>query len=163
VFLPFKKIIIFLIKFLIKNHKFFIKFYLAKNNKIGVPDTYSFNIDPRISQSAFSSSTELTSRDSSMVMVNDTVSIRQSNIGTATKDFNLTQRNMSLNAGTSIDKVLDYAIRNSDYIQNQMAIPDGIDPQAYLQQRSQNENQPLNCVRQMGTFRKFRSADWQEY
>lgn len=117
---------------------------LAKNNKIGVPDTYSFNIDPRISQSAFSSSTELTSRDSSMVLVNDTVSIRQSNIGNATKDFNLTQRNMSLNAGTSIDKVLDYAIRNSDYVQNQMAIPDGVDPQAYLQQRAQNENQPLN-------------------
>jgi len=117
---------------------------LATNNKVGVPDTYNFNIDPQIAQSAFNTSGGLASRDTGMCMVNDTVSIHQSNLGSATKDFNISRRNMSFGAGTSIDKVLDYSIRNSDYIQNQMAIPDGVDPQAYLQQKAQNANQPLN-------------------
>ena len=116
---------------------------LAKDNKVGVPDSFNFDIDPKIAQSSLTS--ELNSaRDTAMAMVNDTVSIRQGNLGSATKDFNAIKSNMSINAGTSIDKVIDYAVRNSSFIQDQMAIPDGIDPQAYLQQKAQNAAQPLN-------------------
>jgi len=117
---------------------------LSNNNKIGVPDTYNFNIHPSIAQSSLNPEGALSSRDSSMVDLSNTASIRQSNLGAATKDFNPAQRTMAINAGTSIDKVLDYSIRNSDYIQKQMAIPDGVDPQAYLQQKAANANQPLN-------------------
>ena len=116
---------------------------LANDNKVGVPDSFNFDIDPTIAQASLTS--ELNSaRDTAMAMVNDTVSIRQGNLGSATKDFNAIKSNMSINAGTSIDKVIDYAVRNSSYIQDQMAIPDGVDPQAYLQQKAQNASQPLN-------------------
>ena len=117
---------------------------LAQNNKIGVPDTYSFNIDPLIAQSSFNAGKALSARDSSMASVNNTNSIRQSNLGNPASAFSSQTRTFSISAGTSIDKVVDYAIRNSDYVQNQMAIPDGVDPQTYLQQQAQNANQPLN-------------------
>ena len=117
---------------------------LTDNNKIGVPDTYNFNIDPKIAQSSFTSGKAASARDTSMVNTNDTNAIRQSNLGNPTSSFSPQTRTFSVNAGTSVDKVIDYAVRNSDYIQNQMAIPDGVDPQTYIQQKAQNSDQPLN-------------------
>jgi hypothetical protein len=117
---------------------------LSQDNKIGVPDTYNFNIDPVIAQSSFTSGKAVSARDTSMASTNDTNAIRQSNLGNPTSSFSSQSRTFSINAGTSVDKVVDYAIRNSDYIQNQIAIPDGVDPQTYLQQKSQNADQPLN-------------------
>jgi len=117
---------------------------LVKNNKIGVPDSYSFNVNPAIASSAFTSAGTLSPKDTSMANPIATSSIRQSNLGNATKDYNPQTRTFSVNAGTSIDKVIDYTMRQSDYIQNQITIPDGVDPQTYLQQKAQNANQPLN-------------------
>ena len=117
---------------------------LAKNNKIGVPDTYSFDIDPIIAQSGFTSAGTISPRDTGMANPLDTSSIRLSNLGQATTDFNAQTRTFSINAGTSIDRVIDYTMRNSGYIQNQINIPDGIDPQTYLQQKASTSNQPLN-------------------
>jgi hypothetical protein len=117
---------------------------LAKNNKIGAPDSYSFNIDPLIANSAFVSAGSMSAKDTSMANPNNTNSIRQSNTGQATKDFNAQTRTFSINAGTSIDKVIDNVMRQSSYIQDQIAIPDGVDPQTYLQQKSANSNKPLN-------------------
>ena len=120
---------------------------LVKNNKIGVPDTYAFNIDPTIADSALTSASTLSARDTSMANPLDTNSIRQSNLGTSTQDYNALTRTVGINAGTSIDKIIDNAVRNSDYIKNQIAIPDGVDPQAYLQQKAQQQDQPLNWYR----------------
>jgi len=117
---------------------------LAKNNKIGVPDSFTFNIDPQIAQSAFTSAAALSPRDTGMASTTNTNSVRQSNLGNATSVFNPQTRTFGINAGTSIDKVIDYAVRNSDYIKNQIAIPDGTDPQTYLQQQAATANQPLN-------------------
>jgi hypothetical protein len=117
---------------------------LSQDNKIGVPDTYNFNIDPLIAQSSFTAGKTVSARDTSMASTNNTNAIRQSNLGNPTSSFSSQSRTFSINAGTSVDKVVDYAIRNSDYIQNQIAIPDGVDPQTYLQQKTQNADQPLN-------------------
>jgi hypothetical protein len=117
---------------------------LVKNNKIGVPDTYAFNFDSAIASSPFTSSQNLSPRDTSMVDPANTNSIRQSNLGGASTDYNSQARTFSINAGTSIDKVIDYAMRNSDYIQNQIAVPDGSDPQLYLQQKDKLATQALN-------------------
>jgi len=141
---------------------------LANNNKIGVPDTYNFDLHPSIAQSSFTTGGALSPRDTSMVNPNNTTSIRQSNLGQPSKDFNTTSRTMSINAGTSIDKVIDYVVRNSDYIQNQMAIPDGVDPQTYLQQKAQNANQPLNWYKivptvTVGQFDPIRNINAKNY
>lgn len=117
---------------------------LANNNKIGVPDTYNFNIDPLIAGAAFVGASTLSAKDTSMANPSNTNSIRQSNTGQATKDFNPQTRTFSINAGTSIDKVIDNVMRQSSYIQDQIAIPDGVDPQTYLQQKAANETKPLN-------------------
>jgi len=117
---------------------------LAENNKIGVPDSYSFNIDPLIAGSTFVGAAALSAKDTSMANPNNTNSIRQSNTGQATKDFNSQTRTFNINAGTSIDKVVDNVMRQSSYIQDQISIPDGVDPQTYLQQKATNETKPLN-------------------
>lgn len=124
---------------------------LVKNKKIGVADTYSFNIDPMISGSALISSGVLSPRDTSMTNPTNSNSIRTANLGNNTKDYNSQTRTFSINAGTSIDKVIDYTVRNSDYIQNQITIPDGMDPLAYLQEKSKNANQPLNWYKTIPT------------
>ena len=125
---------------------------LVNNNKIGIPDTYSFNIDPLIARSSFTSGKAVSARDTSMANTNDTNAIRQSNLGNPTSSFSSQTRTFSINAGTSIDKIIDYAVRSSDYIQNQMAIPDGVDPETYLQQKAQNANQPLNWYKIIPTI-----------
>ena len=120
---------------------------LVKNNKIGVADTYTFDIDPSIAQSSTASFGATSPRDTTMGDPTNSSSIRQSNLGTPSKDYNPNLKTFGVNAGTSIDKVIDNVIRNSEYIQNQMAIPDGMDPQTYIQQKTQNENKPLNWYR----------------
>ena len=124
---------------------------LVNNNKIGVPDTYSFSIDPKIAGASFAGTGAISPRDTGMSDITNSNSIRQSNLGSASQEFNSSARTFSINAGTSIDKVIDNVIRHSDYIQNQIAIPDGVDPQTYLQQKAKNENQPLNWYRTVPT------------
>lgn len=117
---------------------------LVKNKKISVPDSYTFDIDPAIAQSAFSSANQLASRDTAMADLKNTLSVRKSNLGDATSSFDAQTRTFGINAGTSIDKVVDYVVRNSDYIKNQVTIPDGMSPETYLQEKSKNANMPLN-------------------
>lgn len=125
---------------------------LVKNNKIGVADTYTFDIDPSISQSSTASFGSTSPQDTVMGNPTNSNSIRQSNLGTASKDYNPNQKTFGVNAGTSIDKVIDNVVRNSEYIQNQMVIPDGMDPQTYIQQKIQNENKPLNWYKIVPTI-----------
>ena len=117
---------------------------LAQNNKIGAADTYGFNIDSVIANSPFTSSATVNPMSTSMADVTGTSSIRRSNTGNATSDFDAAAKSFSINAGTSIEKVIDQVMRNSDYIQNQVTIPDGMDPQTYLEQKAKNANQALN-------------------
>jgi hypothetical protein len=126
---------------------------LSQDNKIAVPDTYDFNIDPAIAESSFSSGKAMSARDTSMTNTNNTNAIRQSNLGNPSSSFSAQARTFSINAGTSVDKVVDYAIRNSDYIQNQIAIPDGVDPLTYAQQKAQNADQPLNWYKIVPTVK----------
>jgi len=117
---------------------------LVKNNKIGVPDTFTVQMDPVIANSPMVASDVMSARDTNMVNPQSTGSIRQSNLGNASTDFNPQSRTFSLNAGTSIDKAIDYAVRNSNYIQNQITIPDGMNPETYLKEKAKTANQPLN-------------------
>ena len=141
---------------------------LANSNKIGVADTYNFNIDPRIAQAGINTGSALSSRDTTMANPQNTTSIRQSNLGQASTAFNHSVRTMSINAGTSIDKVIDYVMRNSSYITGQMTIPDGVDPQTYLTQKAQNANQPLNWYKivptvTVGNFDPIRNVTAKNY
>jgi hypothetical protein len=117
---------------------------LVKNNKIGVPDTFTVQADPAISSSPMVSSEVMSPRDTNMANPSASGSIRQSNLGNASTDYNPQSRTFSINAGTSIDKVIDYAVRNSSYIQNQITIPDGMNPETYLKEKAKTANQPLN-------------------
>lgn len=117
---------------------------LVKNNKQAVADSFSFDVNPQIAQSLFTSAKQLASRDTSMADLTNTQALRQGNLGNNTSAFDAQTRTFSLNAGTSIDKVIDYVVRGSDYIKNQITIPDGMNPEAYLQEKAKNANTPLN-------------------
>lgn len=117
---------------------------LVKNNKQAVADSFSFDVNPQIAQSLFTSAKQVAPRDTSMADLKSTQAIRQSNLGNNTNAFDAQTRTFSINAGTSIDKVIDYVVRGSDYIKNQVTIPDGMSPEAYLQEKAKNANTPLN-------------------
>jgi hypothetical protein len=130
---------------------------LAKNHKIRVPDIYTFDIHPSIASATFSSAGSISNRDTPMTPVNNTKNIRLANTGNNTKSFNTSKRNFTISAGTSIDRVIDYVVRSSSYIQDQVVIPDGVDPITYLREKTKFANKPLNWYRiipsiQLGDF-----------
>jgi hypothetical protein len=116
---------------------------LSKNQKIGKPDTFSVQFDPSIAKAPLSALENISPRDTAMAALNDTKSIRLANIGKSASDYQAKLKTFAINAGTSIDKVIDQTVRNSDYIQNQIVIPDGTDPQTYLAEKAKQANQPL--------------------
>lgn len=62
-------------------------------------------------------------------------------------------RIFSINAGTSIDVVLNYAIRNSNYIQNQLVVPEDYkDEQGFLTAKKKYENKPLSWYKIIPTI-----------
>lgn len=120
---------------------------LANNHKIRTPDTYTFDIHPSIASATFASAGSISNRDTPMASVANAKNIRLGNIGNSTKAFNTAKRMFSISTGTSIDKVIDYVVRNSSYIQDQVVIPDGVDPMTYLREKAKFANKPLNWYR----------------
>lgn len=125
---------------------------LAKNNKIRSADVYSFDVHPTIAGATFAASGSISNRDTPMASAANANSIRLGNVGNSTKSFNTSKRNFSISAGTSIDKVIDYVIRNSSYIQDQVVIPDGVDTITYLEEKAKFANKPLNWYKIIPTI-----------
>lgn len=120
---------------------------LAQNYKVHAPDTYTFDVHPSIASATFSAAGSISNRDTPMASTNTAKNVRLGNVGNNTKSFNTTKRIFSISAGTSIDKVIDYVIRTSSYIQDQIVIPDGVDPMTYIREKAKFSNKPLNWYR----------------
>lgn len=116
---------------------------LSTNQKIGLPDTFSIQFDPAIAKAPLSTLENTAPQETAMASLANTNSIRLSNIGQSMGDYQAKAKTFAINAGTSIDKVIDQTVRNSDYIKNQIVIPDGTDPATYLSEKAKNANQPL--------------------
>jgi len=74
--------------------------------------------------------------------INDQVTMRRSDLGnTNTGIHDITKTIFQVQYGTTIEKLLEYVIRNSDYIQRQLIVPE--EP-TYKAQRDKYEKEPLN-------------------
>jgi len=115
------------------------------SNKIGVNDKYFFDfVDPEIANSPFTSGALSSPKDTGMIAVDKTNSIKKSDLGFNTNDYDPNLRIFQVNAGTYIDQVISWVIRNSKWMTDQVVIPDGVnDPNVYLKELADKKDTPL--------------------
>lgn len=100
---------------------------LKELNKIGVADIYKFEFAPEIANAKFVFPNLSNHLDSGMVNTDDpnSVSIHtKGNLGSAAGTYDKTKQIFVINAGTTIDRVIDYIVRNSSYVLDQIVIPE---------------------------------------
>jgi len=120
---------------------------LQDANKIQYRDVYKFEFDPEIAQSLFvvhnlvnHQDTAFTPRDSAQQVSNQYLS----NAGQVKDMLDQTRQTFAINAGTAVDRVIDYIVRNSEYILKQLVIPeDGDKDGVKYQTRVKENNGPL--------------------
>ena len=114
-------------------------------NKQDIADRYYFNFDPVIAQSSFNLSGKLGPKDTPMSDISSTAAHRKGNTGIEILALDYKTKVFSINIGTSAEQVINYVIRNSSYITDQMIVPEeiGNDPVAYVNKREQFKNKPL--------------------
>ena len=125
---------------------------LAEKNYQKFGDTYSFVFDPEIlKQQKFdiiARGLKSSRKFNKMTDKENTRGIRISNIpgGQASDDFDQGKLSFSIDAGTSIEQVINYAVRMSDYIQEQLVVPEEYagDPEAYKAELDKIKNKALN-------------------
>ena len=130
---------------------------LKDAGKIGVADVFRFEFlpDPETGQDVIGVSTFVeeqrnTPKETAMkknLNVKDEVSMRLSSVGNSQNIYDTTRAIFSINYGTTIEKLLEYVIRNSSYIQDQLVVPDGASQEAYQARREEMKNKPLNWFR----------------
>ncbi len=128
------------------------KFHLGlqQKNLIGVADHYTFTFDEEISRyDGFTviNLKQATPQSNKMVNRKNTSSIRISNLDDRqSNDMDPDRKIFAIDAGTSIDKVINFVVRMSDYVQQQLAVPEdfGDNPAGYTDKIKANKNAYLN-------------------
>ena len=115
----------------------------ADAGKIGKKDVYLFKfLDDDIANSLFTDQAISSPKDTGMSQIGSVKnSIYKSNTGQNTSDYDANFRIFQVNAGTYIDRVIAWVIRNSKWMTNQIVIPDGKDAKTYLEQQAKLKNQ----------------------
>lgn len=122
------------------------------NKKAEVSDVYRFEFlpDPDTGQDLIGSATFVdpsknTPKETPMNA--DSISMKLSDIGSSQNIYDTTRAIFSINYGTAIDRVLEYVIRNSSYIHDQLNIPDGASQEAYQARKEELKDKPLKWFR----------------
>ena len=125
------------------------------DGKIGYNDRYVFNIidpeqGPKLSTSPFTSGAISSPKNAGMGFIDGKSglpkdnSIKKGDLGFNTNAYRPDLRLFQINAGTYIDQVISWVIRNSKWMTDQVVIPDGeSDPEKYLEKLKANEKKPL--------------------
>lgn len=121
------------------------------DGKIGFNDTYFFNfLDPEIANSPFTTGAISAPKNSGMVAIDTQSGIAKDNstkkgdLGFNTNAYRPDLRLFQINAGTYIDQVIAWVIRNSKWMTDQIVIPDGVeDVNKYLTDLKETETKPL--------------------
>jgi len=126
---------------------------LKNAGKISIADIYRFEFlpDPDTGQDVIGSSTFVdpaanTPKATPMKKnsdVKETISMKLSDVGNSQNTYDTTRGIFSINYGTAIDKLLEYVIRNSSYIHDQLVIPDGMSDADYQARKDQMKDKPL--------------------
>jgi prefoldin subunit 5 len=128
--------------------------YLEQLNKITTADKYYFEFPTvtlsngtlkSVGNGNFILSDKLGAKNTPMVDVTDTAAHRKgTGLGIEILAIDYKTKIFSINTGTSIEQVLNYVIRNSSYILDQMSVPEEFtSPEAYVAQKKKYEKEPL--------------------
>lgn len=130
---------------------------LEERNKIDHGDVYRFEFlpDPDTGQDVIGSATFVeekrnTPKETPMKkneVVTENISMRLSDVGNSQNIYDTSRGIFSINYGTNIVQLLEYVIRNSSYIQDQLVIPDGMSQQEYQARKEEMKNKPLKWFR----------------
>lgn len=122
------------------------------NKKAEIPDVYRFEFlpDPDSGQDVIGTAMFVMpdkNTPKETPMGKDNISMSMSNVGSSQNIYDVSRAIFSINFGTAIDRVLEYVIRNSTYISNQLVIPDGTSQQAYQAKKEEMKDKPLKWFR----------------
>lgn len=130
---------------------------LVASHKIGKADVYRFEFMPDpdtgedvIGKAKFVESTTNTPKETPMTdsaMKTNDIKMRRANTGDNCSIYSTDQAIFSINYGTTIDKLLEYVIRSSSYIQDQIVMPDGMTQTEYHAKKLALKDKPLNWFR----------------
>lgn len=129
---------------------------LQDANKVGIADVYRFEFLPDpdtgeniIGTAKFVDANLNTPKKTPMKKKDgkDDVTMRISDLGGNKSIYDTTRGIFNINYGTTIEKLLEYVIRNSSYIQDQLVIPDGMSQEAYQALKEKQKDKPLNWFR----------------
>lgn len=125
------------------------------DGKIQYNDRYVFNIidpeqGPKLSTSPFTSGDISSHKNAGMVSIDARSGLakddntKKGDLGLNTNSYRPNKRLFQINAGTYIDQVISWVIRNSKWMTDQIVIPDGVeDVEKYLEDLKKQANQPL--------------------
>ena len=118
---------------------------LVNTKKIRVADKVYFKFAEEFQNAKFLLGKNLSPKDTPMAEASTEITIRAGKTDAANANLDYKTAIFNVNAGTSIDMVINYVIRNSDYIQNQLTVPEdhGADVQSYLAKKKSNKDLPL--------------------
>lgn len=129
---------------------------LKENNKARIADVYRFEFLPDpdtgedvIGRAIFVDQQTNTPKTTPM-QKNDNggqITMRKSDVGNSQNIYDPSRAIFNINYGTSIVQILEYVIRQSSYIQDQLVIPDGISQEEYQARREEMKNKPLKWFR----------------
>jgi hypothetical protein len=118
---------------------------LVNTKKIKVADKIYFKFSEEFQNAKFLLGKNLSPKDTPMAEASTEITIRAGKTDAANANLDYKTAIFNVNAGTSIDMVINYVIRNSDYIQNQLTVPEdhGSDVASYLAKKKSNKDLPL--------------------
>jgi peptidoglycan LD-endopeptidase CwlK len=130
---------------------------LVTANKAEIADVYRFEFLPDpdtgedvIGKATFVEEKRNTPKETPMkknASKADNISMRLSDVGNSQNVYDTTRAIFNINYGTSIAQILEYVIRNSSYIHDQLVIPDGSSQQEYQSRREEMKDKPLKWFR----------------
>lgn len=122
---------------------------LEDNNKIQFADQYEFSFDPKIGQKAISTGNKISSKEVPMADKSRGTTIRRDNTGEATSVIDFNNKITQINAGTTIESVISRIVRNSNYILDQIIVPEdyGDNLKRYQEAKKAISDEPLQWFR----------------
>lgn len=130
---------------------------LKDAGKVSIADIYRFEFlpDPEtgedvIGKATFVEDKRNTPKETPMKKnenIKDNISMRLSDVGNSQNIYDTTRGIFSINYGTAIDKLLEYVIRNSSYIHDQLVLPDGLTADEYKSRKEAMKDKPLKWFR----------------
>lgn len=118
---------------------------LLNTKKIKVADKIFFKFAPELAEAKFKLGKNLSALNTPMAEASAELSVRAGKTDAANAGLDYSTAIFSINRGTSIEAVINYVIRNSNYIQDQLTVADdfGADADAYFAKKNGKKDEPL--------------------